>query len=106
MSTHRPDRSARHRPAEHGRAAAVHRGAHAGSRVGGVRGDAAILATLNVVYGIAAVSNSTVLVNDARFVVSGLDAWGWVLLADRRDPGIHRARRVGADCLVRAGWVS
>jgi hypothetical protein len=41
----------------------------------------AILATLNVIYGIAAVSNSTVLVNDARFVVSGLNTWGWILLA-------------------------
>jgi hypothetical protein len=41
----------------------------------------ALIATLNVIEGIAAISNSTFFVEDARFVVSGLNTWGWVLLA-------------------------
>jgi hypothetical protein len=41
----------------------------------------AVLGTLNVIEGIAAISNSTFFVENARFVVSGLNTWGWVLLA-------------------------
>ena len=40
----------------------------------------ALLATMNFIYGIAAVSNSTFLVGDAKFVLSGLHTWGWVLI--------------------------
>jgi hypothetical protein len=41
----------------------------------------ALIATLNVIQGIAAVSNSKVFVQDATFVLSSLNTWGWVLLA-------------------------
>jgi hypothetical protein len=41
----------------------------------------AIIATLNVIEGIAAVSNSTFFVQDAKFVLASLNTWGWVLLA-------------------------
>ena len=41
----------------------------------------ALIATLNVIEGIAAISNSTFFVEDAKFVFSGLNTWGWVLLA-------------------------
>ena len=40
----------------------------------------ALIATLNVIEGIAAISNSTFFVQDAKFVVSGLNTWGWVIL--------------------------
>jgi hypothetical protein len=40
----------------------------------------AIVATLNIIYGIAAISNSSFYVNDAQFVISGLETWGWVAL--------------------------
>jgi hypothetical protein len=41
----------------------------------------AILATLNLIDGIAAVSNSTFFVNDAKYILSDLNTWGWVLIA-------------------------
>jgi hypothetical protein len=40
----------------------------------------AMLATLNVIDGIAAVSNSTFFVNDAKFILSDLNTWGWILI--------------------------
>lgn len=39
-----------------------------------------ILATLNIIYGIAAISDSSFFVGDAKFVISGLNTWGWVAL--------------------------
>ena len=39
-----------------------------------------ILATLNVIDGIAAVSNSTFFTENAKFVISGLNTWGWILI--------------------------
>src|SRR5690242_20031368 len=39
-----------------------------------------ILATMNFIYGIAAVSKSTFLVGDAKFVVADVKTWGWVLI--------------------------
>jgi hypothetical protein len=41
----------------------------------------AMLATLNVIEGIAAVSTSTFFVNDAKYILSDLNTWGWVLIA-------------------------
>ena len=41
----------------------------------------AILATLNLIDGIAAVSSSTFFVNDAKYIFSDLNTWGWVLIA-------------------------
>ena len=40
----------------------------------------AMLAILNLVEGIAAVSNSTFFVNDAKFILSDLNTWGWLLI--------------------------
>ncbi|MBB4662765.1 DUF7144 family membrane protein [Conexibacter arvalis] len=40
----------------------------------------AIVATLNIIYGIAAISDSSFFVNDAQYVISGLNTWGWVAL--------------------------
>lgn len=40
----------------------------------------AILATLNFIDGVAAVSNSTFFVANAKFVASDLNTWGWVLI--------------------------
>lgn len=40
-----------------------------------------LIGILNVIEGIAAVSNSTFFVQDAKFVLSVLNTWGWVLLA-------------------------
>jgi hypothetical protein len=39
-----------------------------------------MLAVLNMIDGIAAVSNSSFFVGDAKFILSGLNTWGWVLI--------------------------
>ena len=39
-----------------------------------------ILGTVNVIQGIAAVSNSTFYTENAKFVISGLNTWGWILI--------------------------
>jgi hypothetical protein len=41
----------------------------------------AILGALNLIDGIAAVSSSTFFVNDAKYILSELNTWGWVLIA-------------------------
>jgi hypothetical protein len=35
---------------------------------------------LNVVYGIAAIGDSSFFVHDTRYILSGLNTWGWVTL--------------------------
>jgi hypothetical protein len=39
-----------------------------------------IAATLNIVYGIGAIDNANVFVNDARYIFSDLNTWGWIAL--------------------------
>lgn len=39
-----------------------------------------LLAVLNFIDGVAAISNSTFFVNDAKFILSDLNTWGWVLI--------------------------
>ena len=39
-----------------------------------------IVGILNIVYGIAAIDNSTFFVADAKYVITDLNTWGWVLL--------------------------
>jgi uncharacterized membrane protein (DUF2068 family) len=39
-----------------------------------------IVGTLNCVYGIAAISDSKFYVNNAQFVISNLNTWGWFLV--------------------------
>ncbi len=41
----------------------------------------AIAATLNVLYGIAAVDNAHFFVRDAKYVFGDLNPWGWFLIA-------------------------
>ena len=40
----------------------------------------AILASLNFIEGVAAVSNSTFFTENAQFVISSLNTWGWVMI--------------------------
>ena len=40
-----------------------------------------IVGVLNTLYGIAAIDNANVFVNDARYVFGDLNTWGWFLLA-------------------------
>ena len=35
---------------------------------------------LNVIYGIAAISNSKFFVNETKFIFSDLKTWGWIIL--------------------------
>ncbi len=35
---------------------------------------------LNAIYGIAAIGDSTFFVADQKFILSGLNTWGWVML--------------------------
>lgn len=39
-----------------------------------------IVGILNVIYGIAALDNARFFVNGAKYVISDLNTWGWVLL--------------------------
>jgi len=39
-----------------------------------------LVGTLNVIYGIAAIGNSSFFVNDTRFIFGGLNSWGWIIL--------------------------
>lgn len=39
-----------------------------------------IVGTLNIVYGIGALDNANIFVNDKRFVLENLDTLGWVLV--------------------------
>jgi hypothetical protein len=39
-----------------------------------------IAGTLNLIYGIAAVADSSFFVNDTQFVFSGLHTWGWIAI--------------------------
>src|SRR4051795_10300559 len=36
--------------------------------------------TLNVIYGIAAIGNSSFFVHNARYIINDLNAWGWISL--------------------------
>jgi hypothetical protein len=39
-----------------------------------------IVGVLNVIYGIAAIGDSNFFVNNTRYILSGLNTWGWVSL--------------------------
>ena len=39
-----------------------------------------VAGTLNIIYGIAAIDNANFFVNDAQFVFSDLNTWGWIVL--------------------------
>jgi hypothetical protein len=39
-----------------------------------------VAGVLNIIYGIAAIDNSTFFVNDAKYILSDLNTWGWVVL--------------------------
>ena len=53
--------------------------------------------TLNVIYGIAAIGDSSFFVGDARFIVSDLNTWGWIAL------GVGLLMVIGAGSLWRGG---
>ena len=38
-----------------------------------------IVGIVNIIYGIAAIDNANFYVNDARYVFSDLNTWGWVI---------------------------
>ena len=38
-----------------------------------------IVGILNIIYGIGAISDSRFFVNDAEYVISSLNTWGWVV---------------------------
>ncbi|HEY7829230.1 MAG TPA: hypothetical protein VIC06_01540 [Solirubrobacteraceae bacterium] len=40
----------------------------------------AIVGVLNIIYGIAAISNSNFFVQGTNYILSSLNTWGWVLL--------------------------
>lgn len=39
-----------------------------------------IVGILNVIYGIAAIGDSSFFINDTRYILSDLNTWGWVTL--------------------------
>jgi hypothetical protein len=56
-----------------------------------------MLSVLNGIDGIAAVSNSTFFVNDAKFILSNLNTWGWIAV------GIGLIQVIAAGSLWRGG---
>lgn len=40
----------------------------------------AIAGVLNIIWGIAAISNSKFFTQDATYILSGLNTWGWIVL--------------------------
>jgi hypothetical protein len=40
----------------------------------------ALAAVLNIIYGIAAIGDSSFFANDTKYILSGLNTWGWVTL--------------------------
>jgi hypothetical protein len=39
-----------------------------------------LVGTLNVIYGIAAIGDSSFFINDARYIISDLNTWGWIIV--------------------------
>lgn len=39
-----------------------------------------VAACLNVIWGIAAVSDSTFFVGNAKYIISSLNTWGWIMI--------------------------
>jgi hypothetical protein len=39
-----------------------------------------LVGVLNVIYGIAAIGDSRFFVDDATYILSGLNTWGWIIL--------------------------
>jgi hypothetical protein len=40
----------------------------------------ALAGILNVIYGIAAIGDSSFFVNDTKYILSDLNTWGWIML--------------------------
>jgi hypothetical protein len=40
----------------------------------------AIVGTMNIIYGIAAIDNANFYARDVNYVISSLNTWGWILL--------------------------
>jgi len=40
----------------------------------------AMVGVLNAIYGIAAIGDSSFFVADTKYILSGLNTWGWILL--------------------------
>jgi hypothetical protein len=53
--------------------------------------------TLNVIYGIAAIGDSSFFVQDARYILSNLNTWGWIAV------GIGLIQVIAAGSLWRGG---
>src|SRR5689334_636617 len=51
---------------------------------------------LNVVYGIGAIDNANFYIHDAKYILSDLNAWGWILL-------VSGAIQIGAMFSIIAG---
>jgi uncharacterized membrane protein HdeD (DUF308 family) len=39
-----------------------------------------IAGVLNVIYGIAAIADSSFFINDTKYIFSNLNTWGWIIL--------------------------
>jgi hypothetical protein len=39
-----------------------------------------LVGVLNVIWGIAAIGNSSFFINDSKYIISNLNAWGWITL--------------------------
>jgi hypothetical protein len=79
MSTHMPEGAM----SSSARAAAAPRATALEQRSGWVTFAVVLLSmagVLNAIYGIAAISDSSFFVHNTRYILSGLNTWGWVTL--------------------------
>ncbi|MBI5103455.1 MAG: hypothetical protein HZB46_00415 [Solirubrobacterales bacterium] len=67
-------------PTRSARAAEAHDAEHGSGWVAFAGTMLAIVGTLNVIYGIAAIDDANVYVGDAKYVFADLNTWGWLLL--------------------------
>ena len=52
-----------------------------------------IAGTINIIYGIGALDDANIFVNDTRYIFTNLNTMGWVLDHPRGDPAHRRASR-------------
>ena len=52
-----------------------------------------LVGTINIIYGIGALDDANVFVNDKRYVLTNLNTLGWVLIVLGRGPAHREASR-------------
>ena len=65
-----------------------------------------LVGVLNVIYGIAAIGDSSFFIHDQKYILSNLNTWGWVTLILGRRADRSRPTRSGPATSSAAGSAS